>query len=110
MNFCNFKPKNDSWITLGSKYNCDSKFLNSVPSSRITHLLKALKHKNKEKGDIKNGGIDFGNISYNSDMSLYEDYLHLLLIKTSDKFIQERYKEFISKSTQKKVTLTYSSA
>lgn len=30
-------------------------------------------------------------------MTVYQEYLHLLLIKTSDKFIQERYKDFMNK-------------
>ena len=35
--------------TQGTKYGWNSKFLNSVPSSRIAHLLKTLKTKHKQK-------------------------------------------------------------
>lgn len=35
-------------------------------------------------------------------MTIYEQYLHFLLIQTSDKFIKDRYKDYLNKINQGK--------
>ena len=47
--------------------------------------------------DLNQKAIDKKNISHDSDMTIYEQYLHLLLIKTSDKYIQDRYQIYLNK-------------
>mmetsp|Transcript_22515 Transcript_22515/g.22319 ORF Transcript_22515/g.22319 Transcript_22515/m.22319 type:complete len:521 (-) Transcript_22515:19-1581(-) len=49
------------------------------------------------KKDLNAQNIDKKLLTHNSDMTLYEEYLHLLLIKTSDKFIRDRYQSYINK-------------
>lgn len=54
---------------------------------------------------LKEASVKNTTLKYNADMTIYEEYLHLLLIKTSDKFIRDRYKEhmtFVNTGKEKK--------
>jgi hypothetical protein len=62
-------------------------------NKRDKHPKKMTKKKLKEVNNTEKGN----NMTYDTDMTIYEKYLHLLLIKTSDKFIQDRYKDFLAR-------------
>ncbi|CAI2359308.1 unnamed protein product [Moneuplotes crassus] len=77
------------------------RFLKMGRRKSISMTNSILKTKNLPKKitkkDLNQRNIDKKNISYDSDMSLYQEYLHLLLIKTSDKYIRDRYQSYINK-------------
>lgn len=72
--------------------------------SKRSSISQSKKHKSNKitEKELKDAQNNIGNISYDSDMTIYQDYLHLLLIKTSDKFIQDRYFNYMQKVNQGK--------
>lgn len=64
--------------------------------SHVSQYSKRSEDKKLTSKKLKEASVKNTALKYNADMTIYEEYLHLLLIKTSDKFIRDRYKEHIN--------------
>ena len=99
----NHSTYNEIDSQISTKYGCSHDFLASIPRSNAEHYLKSKNQRNKfDERQFKETGGETGAVYYDSDMTVYQQYLHLLLIKTSDKYIQEKYLQYINKINEGK--------